>query len=172
MIERLNKTFGDDSIHIIGNWNDSNHTAKLQQSTITVGLRRILQDAGLRWYLIDEFKTSSICPFFNSSLEGNDKERLSASPQRAATGRLRKIHGENVCDNGNCFARYQNRDKVATRNMWRTTMSWLVNGRCLRELARTDGSDRLIPVLTKTYKVHRIPDNQERVYYLRCPNLW
>lgn len=128
LLELIKDKFGSDCIHIIGHWHDAGRTAKYQQPTVSMGVRNILTSAGIQWYLCDEYKTSSICPFCYSTLEKTDKIRLSSRPHQREKGRTENVHGEKLCVNEACKYTYQNRDNVATRNMYNNAVSWLTTG--------------------------------------------
>ncbi|ORE04259.1 hypothetical protein BCV72DRAFT_313290 [Rhizopus microsporus var. microsporus] len=52
--------FGDDATLIIGNWSAGN--VKFHEPIRDVGMRRMLAKQGFKIYLLDECKTSSLCP--------------------------------------------------------------------------------------------------------------
>jgi hypothetical protein len=56
----LRKKFGNDAILVLGDWSSGN--AKFHEPIRGVGMRRTLRKHGFQVYLINEFKTSSVCP--------------------------------------------------------------------------------------------------------------
>jgi hypothetical protein len=161
----INETFGSDCIHIIGHWTDAGRTAKHQQPTISIGIRDLLTSAGISWYLCDEYKTSSICPFCYSTLEKSDKKRLSSRPHQRAKGNVENVHGEKLCANEACPYSYQNRDNVATRNMYNNAVSWLTTGQGIAQLSRSR-IERTIPLKGHRYSLEFLPG--EGVSYMGC----
>ena len=67
LAKNLRAKFGKDCVLVIGNWTASN--IKFHEPIRGIGVRRMLVDQGFKVYLIDEFKTSSICPTCNGSIE-------------------------------------------------------------------------------------------------------
>ncbi len=86
-------------------------------------------------YLIDEYKTSSMCPLCGSEIERGFRQRPSSRPWQRARGRMETVHGLLACTNTTCLQslatgtesesgtdtiptrRYWNRDRLATSNM-------------------------------------------------------
>ncbi|GAA5796416.1 hypothetical protein HPULCUR_001788 [Helicostylum pulchrum] len=60
LAKKLRQKFGQDSVIIIGNWTAAN--MKHHEPTKGVGIRNMLRKEGFKVYLLDEFKTSSLCP--------------------------------------------------------------------------------------------------------------
>ncbi|GAA5799124.1 hypothetical protein HPULCUR_004533 [Helicostylum pulchrum] len=60
LAKKLRQKFGQDSVIIIGNWTAAN--VKYHEPTKGVGIRNMLRKEGFKVYLLDEFKTSSLCP--------------------------------------------------------------------------------------------------------------
>ena len=67
LVKRLRGKFGKDAILVIGNW--SAPMVKYQEPTRSKGLINMLKKNGFTVYLIDEFKTSSVCPKCEGDLE-------------------------------------------------------------------------------------------------------
>jgi hypothetical protein len=59
----LRTKFGQDPVIIIGNWTAGN--IKYHEPIKGVGIRRMLREEGFKVYLLNEFKTSSLCPVCN-----------------------------------------------------------------------------------------------------------
>lgn len=165
LLELIKDKFDSDCIHIIGHWHDAGRTAKYQQPTVSIGVRNLLTSAGILWYLCDEYKTSSICPFCYSTLEKTDKIRLSSRPHQREKGRTENVHGEKLCVNEACHYTYQNRDNVATRNMYNNAVSWLTTGQGISQLCRSR-MERSIPLKDHEYSVEFLPN--EEVFYMGC----
>ena len=67
LVKRLRGKFGKDAILVIGNW--SAPMVKHQEPSRSKGLINMLKKNGFTVYLIDEFKTSSVCPKCEGDLE-------------------------------------------------------------------------------------------------------
>ncbi|PHZ07175.1 uncharacterized protein RHIMIDRAFT_307163 [Rhizopus microsporus ATCC 52813] len=67
--------FGDDATLIIGNWSAGN--VKFHEPIRDVGMRRMLAKQGFKIYLLDECKTSSLCPTcLSGELESSKKFKI------------------------------------------------------------------------------------------------
>jgi hypothetical protein len=60
LAKKLRKKFGNDVILILGSWSAGN--IKYHEPIRGVGMRRVLTKEGFQVYLLDEFRTSSLCP--------------------------------------------------------------------------------------------------------------
>lgn len=114
----LKEKFGNDSILIIGDW--SAPTQKFHEPTRNKGLLKFLRKSGFSIYLIDEYKTSTCCPFcFSSNLE-KFKEVQNPRPYQREKHPLVKCHGLLRCKSESCLAigkrRIMNRDTAAVLN--------------------------------------------------------
>ncbi|KAG1136821.1 hypothetical protein G6F37_011741 [Rhizopus arrhizus] len=60
LANKLREKFGNDAILILGNWSTGN--VKYHETTRGVGMKRMLAKECFQVYLLDEFRTSSLCP--------------------------------------------------------------------------------------------------------------
>ncbi|KAI8047130.1 uncharacterized protein B0P05DRAFT_632638 [Gilbertella persicaria] len=112
----IRKHFGNNAVIVIGNWSAGN--VKFHEPIREVGMRRMLQKEGFLVHLIDEFKTSSICPVCKGDVD-TFKEVVNPRPFRREKYPTVKRHGlislliTFVCHLGR---RLWNRDLLATLN--------------------------------------------------------
>ena len=89
--QRSESKFGQDMMIVIGDWSDAGRTMKFQTSSKTKGWRTLFQRNHLKWYLIDEYKTSSLCPTCHEKIEKNFKSRPSSRPWRRKEEKMEKV---------------------------------------------------------------------------------
>ncbi|KAI8054733.1 hypothetical protein BDF21DRAFT_430939, partial [Thamnidium elegans] len=65
-------------------------------------MRKMLRKEGFQIYLLDEYKTSSICPSCEHQLE-NFKECINPRPYRRSNNPTVKCHGLLRCKNQKCL---------------------------------------------------------------------
>jgi len=122
-INRLRAMYGDDIVIVIGDWNNAGRTRKHLPSTVTVGWRKVFERNGIQWFLIDEFRTSSVCPACGELINKERKHyRPYSKTYKQRRGQEECVHGLLFCDNVQCIRdgwryRYWNRDELATQNM-------------------------------------------------------
>lgn len=75
--KNLRKKSGNDCVLVLGDWSTSR--AKFYEPISGQGMRKTLKKEGFELYLINEYKTSSICPDCGSELE-NFKEFINPRP--------------------------------------------------------------------------------------------
>ncbi|KAJ2592002.1 hypothetical protein EV177_008800 [Coemansia sp. RSA 1804] len=140
LAHNLRRKFGKDPVLIFGNW--SADMVRYHEPIRGKGWRMILKRLRFRVYLIDKFRTSSICPVCNSSLE---KFHWVCNPrpwQRKKTLSV-MCHGLLRCKNETCLksvAKYEesnrrrlwNHDTVAVLNMLHILFS-LRKNKCIPE---------------------------------------
>ncbi|KAG1594451.1 hypothetical protein G6F48_001356 [Rhizopus delemar] len=81
LVKKLRERFGNDAILILGNWSAGN--VKYHGPIRGVGMKRMLAKEGFQVYLLDEFRTSSLCPSCqNGELEMFKKVQNSRPYQR------------------------------------------------------------------------------------------
>ncbi|KAL1935927.1 hypothetical protein VTP01DRAFT_61 [Rhizomucor pusillus] len=111
----LRSKFGQDPVLVIGDWSARSSTmAKFHEPSRGIGLLR----KGFEAYLLDEFKTSSICPNCNNALE-KFKEVRNPRPYRREKMPTVTCHGLLRCTNANCLQgkhRLWNSDLAAVLN--------------------------------------------------------
>ncbi|KAI8079711.1 uncharacterized protein B0P05DRAFT_596778 [Gilbertella persicaria] len=116
LCKNIRKHFGNDAVIVIGNWSAGN--VKFHEPIRGVGMRRMLQKEGFLVHLIDEFKTSSICPVCKGDV-GTFKEVVNPRPFGREKYPTVKRHGLLRCKNVQCLKegrRLWNRDLLATLN--------------------------------------------------------
>ena len=136
LIANMRKKFGHNFTVVLGDWSDAGRTAKFQTSSKTKGWRTLFKRNRIDCLLLDEYKTSSVCPRCISSefVEKGFKSRPHSRPWRRHEGKTEKVHGLLGCKNPNCVQqdwtsgmRYWNRDTLSTCNM-RTVVRSLLDG--------------------------------------------
>ncbi|KAI9349332.1 hypothetical protein BD770DRAFT_394868 [Pilaira anomala] len=88
--KNIRKKFGKDCILILGNWSASR--TRFHEPIKRNGLRNSLRKEGFKVYLLDEFKTSSICPSCENKL-ATFKECINPRPYRRSTNPKVTCHG-------------------------------------------------------------------------------
>ncbi|TPX64658.1 hypothetical protein SpCBS45565_g05717 [Spizellomyces sp. 'palustris'] len=101
----MHNKFGKTLTLVMGDWSDAGRTAKFQTSSKTKGWRTCFKRNGIDCILLDEYKTSSVCPHCNSSefLQKSFKERPHSRPWRKCEGKIEKVHGLLGCTTPNCM---------------------------------------------------------------------
>ncbi|KAI9259255.1 hypothetical protein EDC94DRAFT_160502 [Helicostylum pulchrum] len=136
LAKKLRQKFGQASVIIIGNWTAAN--VKYHEPTKGVGIRNMLRKEGFKVYLLDEFKTSSLCP---SCKDGTTLEKFkevkNPRPFRRTKNPTVICRGLLRCTNENCLQyskeslvrrRFYNRDMAATLNFRHILFSLRENG--------------------------------------------
>jgi hypothetical protein len=128
MVNNMKKTFGKDISIVLGDWSGGN--AKYHQPSKVKGWRTTFRRHGLRCFLLDEFRTSALCPCCEERVVSGFKERPHSRPYRRAQGRFEWVHGLLGCTNLHCKEqawtyRYFNRDAASTSNMVKIVQSLL-----------------------------------------------
>ena len=112
LIKILKSKFGEDSVLILGDW--SAPTVKYHEPIRNKGMIRMLKKNGFDVYLINEFKTSSVCP----DCEGALKKFCTVAnprPYRREKNPTVTCNGLLKCDN-HSPAKLWNRDLAAVCN--------------------------------------------------------
>ncbi|GAA5800581.1 hypothetical protein HPULCUR_006017 [Helicostylum pulchrum] len=135
LAKKLRQKFGQDSVIIIGNWTATN--VKYHEPTKGVGIRNMLRK-GFKVYLLDEFKTSSLC---SSCKDGTNLEKFkevkTPRPFRRTKNPTVICYGLLRCTNEDCLQdskeslvhrRFYNRDMAATLNFRHILFSLRENG--------------------------------------------
>ena len=141
LISNMRKKYGKNFTVVMGDWSDAGRTAKFQTSSKTKGWRTLFKRSRIGCFLLDEYKTSSVCPRCSSSdLAKGLKERPHSRPWRRREGKMEKVHGLLGCLNPNCMQpawtsrmRFWNRDTLSTCNMLSIVQS-LLDGKGRPEL--------------------------------------
>ncbi|KAJ2454193.1 hypothetical protein EV183_001678 [Coemansia sp. RSA 2336] len=154
----------------MGNW--SAGMVRYHEPIRGKGWRSMLKRHGSRVYLIDEFRTSSICPACNSSLEMFCKVP-NPRPWRRKKNPKVICHGLLRCKNETCLksvANYEdskrrrlwNRDVAATLNMLHILFS-LRNDKCIPErFRRSMPKAEAIPKRKATPKAKAAPKRKRK----------
>ncbi|KNC96900.1 uncharacterized protein SPPG_07727 [Spizellomyces punctatus DAOM BR117] len=126
LISNMRNKYGENFTVVMGDWSDAGRTARFQTSSKTKGWRTLFKRNRIDCFLLDEYKTSSVCPRCSSSefVEKKFKTRPHSRPWRRREGKIEKVHGLLGCTNPNCLQqawtsgmRYWNRDMLSTCNM-------------------------------------------------------
>ncbi|KNC97211.1 uncharacterized protein SPPG_07598 [Spizellomyces punctatus DAOM BR117] len=133
LISNMRNKYGDNFTVVMGDWSDAGRTARFQTSSKTKGWRTLFKRNRINCFLLDEYKTSSVCPHCLASsadfLEKGFKTRPHSRPWRRREGKIEKVHGLLGCTNPNCqqawTMRYWNRDTLSTCNMLMIVQSML-----------------------------------------------
>ncbi|KAJ3226112.1 hypothetical protein HK099_005581 [Clydaea vesicula] len=131
LIKYMKKKYGNDFVVVMGDWSDARRTIKFHQSSKTKGWRTVFKRNKIRCFLIDEYKTSSLCPLCDGNVEKNFKNRLSSRPWQRRKGKMEIVHGLLGCNNLQCIKqgwgrRYWNRDTLSTCNMQKIVKSTII----------------------------------------------
>ncbi|KND04638.1 uncharacterized protein SPPG_00355 [Spizellomyces punctatus DAOM BR117] len=131
LISNMHNKFGNFTI-VMGDWSDAGRTARFQTSSKTKGWRTLFKRNRINCFLLDEYKTSSVCPCCSSDVEKGFQTRPHSRPYRRREGKIEKVHGLLGCTNPNCLQqawtsgmRYWNRDTLSTCNMLMIVQSML-----------------------------------------------
>ncbi|TPX43590.1 hypothetical protein SeLEV6574_g04958 [Synchytrium endobioticum] len=92
LLRRMKEKYGSEFTVVMGDWSDAGRTARYQTSTKTVGWRRFFRRNRIACYLIDEFRTSKLCPDCDSTLE-QFASRPSSRPWKRTQGAYERVHG-------------------------------------------------------------------------------
>ncbi|KAI9265788.1 hypothetical protein EDC94DRAFT_634206 [Helicostylum pulchrum] len=136
LAKKLRQKFGQDSVIIIGSRTAAN--VKYHEPAKGVGIRNMLRKEGFKVYLLDEFKSSSLCP---SCKDGTTLEKFkevkNPRPFRRTKNPTVICHGLLRCTNENCLQdskesqvrrRFYYRDMTATLNFRHILFSLRENG--------------------------------------------
>jgi hypothetical protein len=128
LIQRIRKRFGplDKIVIVIG---DYNHNGLHQLSvipTMAAGWRRVFTRAGITWFLLNEFRTSSFCPSCHQVVQDRIVYRQSPRPYRA---NYDPVHGLLLCQSKKCLEvalRKRNRKAMdhGVRNLKGLSLLW------------------------------------------------
>ncbi|KAI9332762.1 hypothetical protein BD770DRAFT_422951 [Pilaira anomala] len=116
--KNIRKKFGKDCILILGNWSASR--TRLHGPIKGNGLRNSLRKEGFKVYLLDEFKTSSICSSCENKL-ATFKECINPRPYRRSANPKKQALTEK--DQENIKYRLWNRDLAAVLNFRKILIS-------------------------------------------------
>lgn len=135
LCNRIRERFGNDVTVILGDWSKKDNP-RYHAPFKTLGFRTMFKRHHIPCYLIDEYKTSKICPHCHNRLEATAIRRPSPRPWRQHLP-ARPIHGLLTCPSTFCKLeggqRVWNRDVSATCNMLHIVDSMLRGyGRPLR----------------------------------------
>jgi hypothetical protein len=113
LINSISSTFGENITLVIGNWG-RNPNLKYTSPTPGVGLRRLLKKKFPNTYIVDEFRTSSVCPCCHHNglchpLKKDNKD----------------IHHLLRCENVKCKSRWWNRDVLGSSNIHKISTFFL-----------------------------------------------
>ena len=144
-INRFKKTYGADAIVIMGDWGDGGHAMKWHAPTKNKGWLQVFKRNRIPCYLVNEYRTSRLCPKCEQPCERFKKRKSPRPPRRPKREQPREpskeretprkppkerkvlVHGLLRCTNVACLQpgspsggvrrRLWNRDTLATCNM-------------------------------------------------------
>ncbi|KAI8818442.1 uncharacterized protein EV422DRAFT_602664, partial [Fimicolochytrium jonesii] len=134
LIKNMRHLYGKHFAAILGDWSDAGKTMRFQESSKTKGFRTLFARNSIPCYLLDEYRTSSVCPDCHGRVKKNIRQRLSSRPWQARKGRMEYVHGLVGCPNPECInqdwtpyeipgrrplrlrMRVHNRDILSTKN--------------------------------------------------------
>ncbi|KAG2206531.1 hypothetical protein INT47_008548 [Mucor saturninus] len=153
LISKLDKQFGVEAVYVMSNWSASN--TRFHEPVRGLGFRRLLQKAGKRVYLIDEFRTSQCCPDCERrSLETFRRVDNPRPHRRRANPRVIR-HGLLRCTNQNCRAMTNNTNRIVPR-LWNCNMAACLNR---VDIVRSHRAGNVIP---PRFRRGEFPQNQRR----------
>ncbi|KAI8823354.1 uncharacterized protein EV422DRAFT_611353 [Fimicolochytrium jonesii] len=83
LIKNMRCRYGKHFSVILGDWSDAGKTMRFQESSKTKGFRTLFARNGIPCYLLDEYRTSSVCPDCHGRVKKNIRRRLSSRPWQA-----------------------------------------------------------------------------------------
>ncbi|KAI8818637.1 uncharacterized protein EV422DRAFT_621806 [Fimicolochytrium jonesii] len=103
LIKNMRHLYGKHFSVIMGDWSDAGKTMRFQESSKTEGFRTLFARNSIPCYLLDEYRTSSVCPDCHGRVKKNIRCRLSPRPWQARKGRMEFVHGLVGCPNPECI---------------------------------------------------------------------
>ncbi|KAG1613708.1 hypothetical protein G6F46_007501 [Rhizopus delemar] len=141
LAKNLREKFGNDAILILGNW--SAGKVKYHEPIRGVGMRRMLAKEGFQVYLLDEFRTSSLCPSCQNGELETFKKVQSPRPYQREKYPIADRHGLLRCKNQQCLkavtSTIEATDKVPLRRLWNRDMAATLNFRHILSSLRANG---------------------------------
>ncbi|KAI8817495.1 uncharacterized protein EV422DRAFT_590373 [Fimicolochytrium jonesii] len=132
LIKNMRRRYGKHFSVVLGDWSDAGKTMRFQESSKTKGFRTLFARNSIPCYLLDEYRTSSVCPDCHGRVKKNIRRRLSSRPWQARKGRMEYVHGLVGCPNPECInqdwtpfeiagrrplrMKVHNRDVLSTKN--------------------------------------------------------
>ncbi|KAI8817267.1 uncharacterized protein EV422DRAFT_509100 [Fimicolochytrium jonesii] len=80
LIKNMRRLYGKHFAVILGDWSDAGKTMRFQESSKTKGFRTLFARNNIPCYLLDEYRTSSVCPDCHGRVKKNIRCRLSSQP--------------------------------------------------------------------------------------------
>ncbi|KAJ1848837.1 hypothetical protein LPJ57_008482, partial [Coemansia sp. RSA 486] len=124
LARKLRETFGGDPVLVMGNL--SAGMVRYHEPIRGKGWRRVLKQHGFHVYLIDEFRSSSICPVCNHGLETFRYVRNPRSWQLDNNPWV-KCHGLLRCQNENCLESVAGPEGFKRRRLWNRDIAAVLN---------------------------------------------
>ena len=144
MLKNFQKKFGSpqETIIYFGDWSTRGYTPKGQVTTKSIGFRSLFKKFGYTLYLVDEYKTSSICPKCRVDVKIRPfKTGPHPALHKRQQGIIATVHGLLRCQSESCQKepkgnnglhvdkpRLWNRDDVATLNIKYIVEQTLIDG--------------------------------------------
>ncbi|KAJ2803502.1 hypothetical protein H4R20_002867, partial [Coemansia guatemalensis] len=136
LARNLHEKFGKDAVLVIGNW--SANMARYHEPIRGKGWRDMLKRHGFTVYLLDEYRTSSICPVCESSLE-NFQWVCNPRPYQCNKSPSVKCHGLLRCQNENCLKSVAKYEETTRLRKWNRDTAAVLNFRHILHGLRENG---------------------------------
>ncbi|KAG1560453.1 hypothetical protein G6F49_002680 [Rhizopus delemar] len=141
LTKKLRERFGNDAILILGNW--SAGKVKYHEPIRGIGMRRMLAKEGFQVYLLDEFRTFSLCPSCQNGELETFKKVQNPRPYQREKYPVVDRHGLLRCKNQQCLkavtSTTEAADKVPLRRLWNRDMAATLNFRQILFSLRANG---------------------------------
>ncbi|KAG1558248.1 hypothetical protein G6F49_004678 [Rhizopus delemar] len=141
LTKNLRERFENDTILIVGNWSAGN--VKYHEPIKGVGMRRMLAKEGFQVYLLDEFRTSSLCPSCQNGELETFKKVQDPRPYQRENYPIADRHGLLRYKNQQCLkavtSTIEATDKVPLRRLWNRDIAATLNFRRILFSLRANG---------------------------------
>ncbi|KAG1161797.1 hypothetical protein G6F37_002742 [Rhizopus arrhizus] len=139
--KKLRKKFGNDTILIVSNWTAGN--VKYHEPIRSVGMRRMLGKEGFRMYLLDKFRTSSLCPSCQNRELEKFKKVQNPRPYQREKYPIADRHGLLRCKNQQCLkvvtSTIEATAKIPLCRLWNRDIAAILNFRHILFSLRANG---------------------------------
>ena len=120
LVKKVRDKFGNNCVIVFGNWN-RRKGFRNNAPTPSIGMKRLFREHGFEVYIIDEYKTSSVCRECKGDVENfmrrpNPKPYETYNDKKQEKGKERLVHGLLRCKNESC-SKLWNRDILGSQNI-------------------------------------------------------
>ncbi|KAI8092844.1 uncharacterized protein BX664DRAFT_261191 [Halteromyces radiatus] len=143
LVKSLRNQFGNDSVLVIGDWSAPHQ--RHHEPMRGVGMRRMLVRFGCQLYLIDEFRTSKVCP--SCSQRSLEHFGLFPNPRPFRTGQVRRW-GLLRCTSQQCLDAMTAAGHEGSHRQWNRDLMACLNMRTIL-LSHREGNDRPEPFVRR-----------------------